>query len=516
MRKGIIYILMFLLVFMMLPANVYAQGPITLFLNGSKLASDVPPVIVQQNTMVPVQVVASGLGAAVNWNNDKREVTVVNGSTHLQMFIDNPDVMVNDKTVHLSVPPTIIDGRTMLPLRFVGEELGLKVLWDNLTRSVFLFQKLANAAPPSQTAAEQSSSTASSSAADIALSNIDASGAAGGQAQASQLSGQVSTAVFSGKTINTIIAQNSANSTSDAAQTSQGIAHITAISADGALVKITADQPIKPSFFELPSPDRIVVDIPNSMIAGALLGPNGEQTGSIQVNQPAITLIRYALFDNNPSTIRIVIDLSKSIKPMLVMSSDGREAAIQLSTQTYKVVIDAGHGGHDPGATSYSGKLEKDFTLSLATKLYNLLKQQPNIEPYMTRSDDTYIPLEDRPALANSIHADVFLSLHGNVYENNSSVRGTEAYYYSKTSYDFAKILHDQLLNGTDIPDRGIRYNNYRVLRLSEMPAALLEVGYLTNPTEEKELYDSKEQDRIAQILEQGIMKYLLAKGSSN
>lgn len=177
---------------------------------------------------------------------------------------------------------------------------------------------------------------------------------------------------------------------------------------------------------------------------------------------------------------------------------------------TYKVVIDPGHGGKDVGASGVSGQYEKDFTLDMSLKVKKLLEQDPEIGVYLTRTDDSYISQESRgrPKYANKLNADLFVSIHGNTF-SDSSVSGTETFYFEEDSQEFANIMHEHVINATGFKDRQIKQENFFVLKDTEMPAVLLELGYLTNPSDESEMLTTEFQDRVATAIVEGIKAYL-------
>ncbi|QHW29558.1 N-acetylmuramoyl-L-alanine amidase [Paenibacillus rhizovicinus] len=173
----------------------------------------------------------------------------------------------------------------------------------------------------------------------------------------------------------------------------------------------------------------------------------------------------------------------------------------------YKIMIDPGHGGKDPGSEGSDGAWEKDINLALAQKLYDLLKQDPAFEPRLTRADDTFVELADRAAMANDWHADVLVSIHGNAFEDKS-VAGTETYYRYANGHPLATIIHNQLLGALDFQDRGVKEESLKVLSLSAMPAILIEPGYVTNPAEEAVMQSDDGQSRAAQAIADGLKQY--------
>ncbi|KYG29685.1 hypothetical protein AZF04_08495 [Alkalihalobacillus trypoxylicola] len=176
----------------------------------------------------------------------------------------------------------------------------------------------------------------------------------------------------------------------------------------------------------------------------------------------------------------------------------------------YKVVIDPGHGGSDPGAIGFSGSYEKDFTLSLSTKVFKLLTEKYQIGATMTREGDQHLSskTKDRPNIANHLEADLFISIHANIFED-STVTGTETFYYDEDSKSLADIIHKHVIEATGYHDRGVKVGNFFVLKDTEMPAALLELGYLTNQEQEEDMLSESFQNRVALAIVEGIIEYL-------
>lgn len=183
------------------------------------------------------------------------------------------------------------------------------------------------------------------------------------------------------------------------------------------------------------------------------------------------------------------------------------------SDTIYKVVIDPGHGGTDVGATGASGQNEKNFTLSVSKRVEKLLEQEPKIKAFMTRSDDRFISQESRyrPQYANKLNADLYISIHGNTF-SNPDVSGTETFYYHKNSRLLAEILQKHVVEVSGFRDRGVKKEDLFVVRDTKMPAALIEVGYLTNPQEESKMWNDDFQNNIATAIVAGIKEYIYAK----
>jgi N-acetylmuramoyl-L-alanine amidase len=173
----------------------------------------------------------------------------------------------------------------------------------------------------------------------------------------------------------------------------------------------------------------------------------------------------------------------------------------------YTVVLDAGHGGTDPGAISLSKRPEKDFNLSVILKVRDLLANDERIKLILTRSDDSFPTLDSRSALANAVQADLFLSVHANSY--TASTNGTETYYTREDSKEFANLMHSLYAPVTGLKDNGVRSKSLSVTRKTTMPAILLEVGYLSSKIDEPQLWTNELQDRVAQAIAKGIKMQL-------
>jgi N-acetylmuramoyl-L-alanine amidase len=174
----------------------------------------------------------------------------------------------------------------------------------------------------------------------------------------------------------------------------------------------------------------------------------------------------------------------------------------------YKIIIDPGHGGVDVGTVGINGRFEKDFTLSTALKVKRLMDIVPSVKVYLTRTDDTFIPRDDRITMANQLSANLFLSIHANM-DANSKTKGTETFINRKNSLFFAQIVQKHVQKATGFPDRHVEYENFRVIKNTIMPAALVEVGFMSNAAEEKALFMDQNQDKIATAIVDGIKEYL-------
>jgi N-acetylmuramoyl-L-alanine amidase len=222
-----------------------------------------------------------------------------------------------------------------------------------------------------------------------------------------------------------------------------------------------------------------------------------------------------------------------------------------LGLKIGKIVIDAGHGGHDTGTIGPNGLLEKDVVLDVSKRLGRLLESRLGAEVIYTRRDDTFIPLETRTAIANRERADLFISIHANS-SHDSDARGVETYYLNFTSSpealevaarenavseksihelqdlvkkialkdkidesrEFAGDVQESLygglaLNNSGIRNRGTKKAPFIVLIGANMPSILAEISFVSNPTDERKMETSEHRQRIAESLYRGVSKYV-------
>lgn len=173
------------------------------------------------------------------------------------------------------------------------------------------------------------------------------------------------------------------------------------------------------------------------------------------------------------------------------------------------VVIDPGHGGKDPGATSVLGYYEKDVNLSVAGKVVSLLKQR-GIKVVLTRSNDTFIELEDRAAISNRHNPDLFVSIHADS-NGDSSRRGFTLFIARSASWSSRRAASalSKSMRKTGLTDQGTRRADYRVLVKTRNPAVLVELGYLSNASEASLLRTGSFQTRLAEAIANGVSDFL-------
>lgn len=178
----------------------------------------------------------------------------------------------------------------------------------------------------------------------------------------------------------------------------------------------------------------------------------------------------------------------------------------------YRVAIDAGHGDHDPGAIGIGGVLEKDIVLEIAQLVYLRSLEYPQLDVRLTRRSDVFLSLAERIGAANAWNADVYVSIHANSY-SDEDVAGIETMIdksqpWGGDSDRLAQLLQDRLVRATGNRDRGVKQATL-YLRSANMPAALVELGFLTNREEADALQRLSVQTLMADAILEGIVRFL-------
>ena len=261
-----------------------------------------------------------------------------------------------------------------------------------------------------------------------------------------------------------------------------------------------------------------------------------------------------------PSKTSLTKPVSSRNKPDLVETSaaplptrDGQSTLTRaLGLKIGRIVIDAGHGGHDTGTIGPTGLMEKDLCLDVALRLGKIIEQKlPGADVVLTRSDDTFVPLEERTRMANDAKADLFVSIHANSSPDHGA-RGVETYYLNlkgspeamevaarenavseegihdlqdivakiartekiDESKEFAEDVQDSLAKriqktAKPVRNRGVRKAPFVVLIGADMPSILTEISFLSNPSDERLLKKPEHRQQIAEGVFQGVSSYL-------
>lgn len=199
---------------------------------------------------------------------------------------------------------------------------------------------------------------------------------------------------------------------------------------------------------------------------------------------------------------------------IIISNSKDRENVLKsyLSFEVkdkYIVVLDAGHGGNEPGAKTGEDILEKDINLSICKYATELLSNNDKVSVINTRINDIKIDLSDRVKLCSFLGGDIFISIHQNAFDNETA-NGIESYHYFKEndSKGLCNLIQKNLIDNTGAFDRGIKTSNFVVLRENIVPSVLVECGFITNKNESKNLIDDVYQKNISEAICKSIVSY--------
>ncbi|WP_150273662.1 N-acetylmuramoyl-L-alanine amidase family protein [Paenibacillus tepidiphilus] len=474
MKKFAFTLLLLLFVIVLPEHGQAASGTSKIILDGKEITAgqNAPVENVNGTVMVPLRMIAENLGYKVDWNQTTKTVTIEQQGKSLKLVVNQTSASVDDKTVILPVAPLLRSDTTLVPLRFIAEQFGLSVDWDNTQKIVTLITP------------------------QIPDSNTGSGSGSGGTGVVTPPSGNTS-----------------------------GLTMINGVSFSENRLIIAMEGSSVPKISKMSGPERIVIDLPGATFSdlfgsGQELDPN--LNGKLAVTDyPDVSGVRYSLFSTDPYTVRFVIDLNHAKNYSMEVTGDTSKLVIvDLNAQSTEdtatlpgasgrklVVLDAGHGAKDSGAVGVTGKYEKNFNLAIVLKTAELLKKESNIDVVLTRSDDTFLELKDRAAMANNLNADMFISVHANA-NSSSAASGTETYYQREASKALANVMHKYLVQATGLKDRGVRYGNFHVIRETKMPAVLLEAGYLSNKGDEAALFTEALQNKVAAGIVSGIKEY--------
>jgi N-acetylmuramoyl-L-alanine amidase len=212
-----------------------------------------------------------------------------------------------------------------------------------------------------------------------------------------------------------------------------------------------------------------------------------------------------------PRSFRFLLGSAACV--LLASCGTGPQTHVHDTTHTFTtVVVDAGHGGKDNGAFRRFGGAEKNATLDVATRLAAKLRES-QFRVVMTRSNDVFIPLDERAAISNRQKNAIFVSVHFND-SGRRGIRGFETYYHSPVARTLAYRIQQHLMTLPGASNRGVKTANFRVLRKAEYPAVLVECGFLSNRKEGAAARSASRRDDLADKIAEAIVDERYGKGT--
>ncbi len=438
----------------------YNAEEVFVAINGEKLTGlTMPPIILDDYTLVPAREVFESIGAKVEWKKDIEQVFVTYGSTLVIIPINSDKAYVNGQASKMDTEAKIINNKTMIPLRFVSAALDFKIEWDSKTRIANIITK-----DIVTTTTEQSTETTTK-------------------------------AITTRKEVTT-----EATTKKPQPVTSANNEYIWYDYDNDALyIKNTGIALSDISEQDSYNEGKYIVTVNKKLqTSNTAFTPNSEYVESCTVSVGNKTTITF-----NENRI-MAMDISNANGYICLKPIPPKERYGKI------VIIDAGHGGSQPGAMG-NDIIEKDITLAMANSVKNKLDSDGRVKCYMTRPDDRDVGLEERAEMANDIGGDMFISIHINSVENNTEANGTETYSLypndlgnGLTSYAVAEEMLDQLITKLGTSNRKVKSNTYVVLKANNIPAALCEIGFLTNEKDADIMKNGV--DKVGQALYDGII----------
>ncbi|NND81527.1 MAG: LysM peptidoglycan-binding domain-containing protein [Gammaproteobacteria bacterium] len=341
-------------------------------------------------------------------------------------------------------------------------------------------------------------------------------------------------------------------------------------SPDSTRVVFDVSSDVRYSMFSLDQPQRLVVDIENADLSFKLpsLQADNPHISAVRSGQPRAGVLRFVFELKKPlKSNSFLLSPNELYGHRLVVDLDDPQAlpvtaAIQVAPSVsdsdrprpFIVAIDAGHGGEDPGATGYRGSREKQITLSIAKRLQQVIDADPGMRSLLVRRGDYYVKLHDRRLIARRAGADIFVSIHADAFKRRSA-RGFSVFALSQRGATsamaralaakenasdliggvslankdevLAKVLVDLSMTNTisdsvnlggrvlqqlgklgKLHSKRVEQAGFAVLKSADIPSILIETGFITNPTEEKNLRSSTYQGKVARAIYAAIKEY--------
>ncbi len=456
--------------------HTYEGNFFRLTINDELLECEVPPIVFNDYSVVPARDVFEKLGAEVTWNGQREQVIVNYKGINLILYINNKMAYKNGRADLMPIVPKIINGKTMIPVRYVSETMGFDVDFDSKTDTISIRTEKTTTVTPTP---------------------------------------QPSTTPTSYATLNSYRCIVS----------DEGITATFALSATG----------VKYSAFSLTGPDRIVVDFAETKQGATIRNQTfdsefatavriGQQTESLRVVFDLPKAQKYSV-RRSGKTLTVTIGKggeTTTITPITPTPSDEPSPEPELPAiiiePSRSITIDAGHGGSDPGACfiEEDGTIwkETDINLAVALKVRDILKKN-GVRVVMTRTKETDVTLKSRPELANKEETALFLSVHTNSVAENEVANGIETWgslensipIAGVTDKSFAQNVQKAIIKSTSAHDRGIKNSvDLAVLKYSVMPSVLVEVGFITNQEERENMFSESYRNKLAQGIAQGIL----------
>jgi len=533
--------------------HYYDGGVIKLKVNGKPIENlPMYPVIINDYTMVPVREVFEALGSQVLWHDDTCQVEVIDNGVSVLVKIGDRNTYIDGVLVPISEPqplPMLIGQspaglKSMVPVRFIAEKLGYEVDWDGETRTVFLNRNgnenddaigdidYDDVVIPNEEGIFGSPYAVANGMYDYIYipSKVAASPVVTRYSNPDRVVLDFSNAKFDHVGGSVIVSGNCVEQV-------RYSNHITGVA------RVVLDVKSKTQVSVFPDKNGTLIRATSSVneavmydaVAGRVyFDKTYAGTGKKVTNGYSVTFTNLKLENQTISVGDGFIDLITIVNTQAgcVVTVTGNENIVYTAEKGFYgsnspiveetpsfgngegkiVVIDAGHGGSDPGALgrNSSGSIvarESEINLAIALLVGEKLKNS-GVKVIYTRDSDVYVKLKDRAEISNNAECDMFVSIHCNSIEN-SAIKGTQVYYHpvSELGTKLAKNIYNKVLENTPLDPKGTQNGSHLyVIRTTTSPAVLVETAFISNESDRNYLLHPSGQEALAEAIYQGIM----------
>jgi len=518
--------LVFMFIFILLiPFSVLAkEQEIQLIVDGAekKIPEDQLPYINSDlRTMVSIRGISESLGISVKWENTKKQATIKNGDSLITLTMGSDEARIDNKVIKIDTKPEMVNGRVYIPLRFISQALGHSVKYEGATKTVSIIKAKPIEKVVSKTGyhivAKGETLYSISKKYNVSTSEIKRINKLTEDTlyigQKLLLSEDIKYVVKSGDTLFGISSKHNV-SVSDIKK-KNNLTSDTLYIGQELIIPNAMKEEETPKETEPPKEEPTVitatVNVSGSLNVRKGPGTSHEKIGTLY-NMDVVEVLKTEngwMYVKKDSLVGWVID-----DYMIVNDS------VPKPTTGKIIMLDAGHGGWDPGSLSGTGVYEAAMTLIYANKMktelerngYTVLMTRNNAESCDPDTTDTVVDLKCRVAIANQKNPDLFISVHFNWFYMNTA-KGTETYYSSagfnpSSSKKLAELVHKRIQPAMNSTNRGVKDAGFYVIKYTKMPSILTEAGFLTNSYDLSRIQSATVQEQFAKEFTKAINEY--------
>jgi len=426
-----------------------AFAGVDVYVEGKMVQFDAPPIVdsASNRTLVPFRPIFEALGAEVWFDSSAKAAFGQKGDLTIQLPLNQMVAYKNNQAIQLDVATQSVQGRTMVPLRFIGETLGCQVDAQKTTDGTRI---------------------------DIAWLKQP------GNARSLK---DVETKTVDQELLIELEVEDGVNK----------------------VFKLRNPDRLVIDLQETTNQAGEVHNVDSPLVSAIRTGQLDSATTRVVLDLK--DTVSYRLENNKASLlINLAGEATRSSGPAIPGDPADQNGQPEPAANDRLIILDAGHGGRDVGAIGASGKYEKDLVFDITGQL----KTAMEVEGYtviLTRPDDSYVSLEERVNIADLYNAFAFISIHANSTAN-SAIEGLEVFKYYDSDPQLAQNALESILSQTGQANRRVKEAGFYVIKNTLMPAILIETGFISNAQEEAFLWQPENQEAMVQGIVKGIMSY--------